>query len=80
MKKYLLKFISKEKSPLKVKFHFSLFSGIGGFLAIASISLLTKETAIPFIMALFGASCVLAFGVPDSPLSQPRNIIGGQVI
>lgn len=31
-------------------------------------------------MAPFGASCVLAFGVPDSPLSQPRNIIGGHLI
>ena len=31
-------------------------------------------------MAPFGASCVLAFGMPDSPLAQPRNIIGGHVI
>lgn len=31
-------------------------------------------------MASFGASCVLAFGVPDSPLAQPRSIIGGHVV
>lgn len=31
-------------------------------------------------MAPFGASCVLAFGMPDSLLAQPRNIIGGHVI
>ena len=31
-------------------------------------------------MAPFGASCVLAFGVWESPLSQPRNIIGGHLI
>ena len=31
-------------------------------------------------MAPFGASCVLAFGIWDSPLSQPRNIIGGHLI
>lgn len=80
MKKYLLNFISKERSPLKANFSFSLFSGIGELLAIMSIALLTKETSIPFIMAPFGASCVLAFGVPDSPLSQPRNIIGGHII
>jgi len=32
------------------------------------------------MMAPFGATCVLAFGVPDSPLAQPRNIIGGHLI
>ncbi len=31
-------------------------------------------------MASFGATCVLAFGVPDSPLAQPRNIIGGHFL
>lgn len=31
-------------------------------------------------MAPFGATCVLAFGVPASPLAQPRNIIGGHII
>lgn len=80
MKKFFLKFVTKERSPLKTNFRFSLFSGIGGLLAIMIIALLTKETSIPFIMAPFGASCVLAFGVPDSPLSQPRNIIGGHLI
>ncbi|MCZ0901537.1 HPP family protein, partial [Microcoleus sp. HI-ES] len=28
-------------------------------------------------MAPFGATSVLIFGVPDSPLAQPRNVIGG---
>lgn len=80
MKKYLSKFVCKDRSPLKADLRFSLFSGIGGLLAIASIAFLTEATSIPFIMAPFGASCVLAFGVPDSPLSQPRNIIGGHII
>lgn len=31
-------------------------------------------------MAAFGASCVLAFGVPDSPLAQPSSIIGGHLV
>lgn len=79
-KKYLSKFISRERSPLKVDFNFSILSGIGGCLAIMCIALLTKSTSIPFIMAPFGATCVLAFGVPESPLSQPRNIIGGHIL
>lgn len=52
----------------------------GGFIAIASLALLTDFTSAAWIMAPFGASCVLAFGVWDSPLSQPRNIIGGHLI
>jgi CBS-domain-containing membrane protein len=32
------------------------------------------------LIAPFGATCILAFGVPDSPLAQPRNIIGGHLI
>lgn len=31
-------------------------------------------------MAPFGASCVLAFGLWDAPLSQPRNIVGGHLV
>lgn len=32
------------------------------------------------IAAPFGATAVLVFGVPDSPLAQPRNVIGGNFI
>jgi CBS-domain-containing membrane protein len=31
-------------------------------------------------MAPFGASCVLLFSVPESPLSQPKNVIGGHLV
>lgn len=30
-------------------------------------------------MASLGATAVLIYGVMDSPLSQPRNVLGGQV-
>jgi CBS-domain-containing membrane protein len=35
---------------------------------------------LAFFMASFGATAVLVYGLPLSPLSQPRNVIGGQVI
>lgn len=35
---------------------------------------------LAFFMASFGASAVLLYGLPTSPLSQPRHVIGGQVI
>lgn len=33
-----------------------------------------------FFIASFGATAVLLYGLPSSPLSQPRSVIGGQVI
>ena len=53
---------------------------LGGFLAIAMLALLTSWTSNPWIMAPFGASCVLAFGIWDAPFSRPRNIVGGHLI
>ncbi len=38
------------------------------------------ETNSPLLMAPFGATSVLIFGAPDSPLAQPRNVIGGNVL
>ncbi|MCK0192605.1 HPP family protein [Arenibacter sp. F20364] len=80
MKNYIKKYKTKESSPEHLGIHFSVISGIGGFIAIASVALLTHLTQSPFLMAPFGATCVLAFGVPNSPLAQPRNIIGGHFI
>nr|WP_225912382.1 HPP family protein [Nostoc flagelliforme] len=38
------------------------------------------KTNSPLLMAPFGATSVLIFGVPDSPLAQPRNVIGGNLV
>nr|WP_246431551.1 HPP family protein [Paenibacillus endophyticus] len=71
---------SKGRSPLKVVPRNALIGAIGGFTAIAVLALLSELTASAWMMAPFGATCVLAFGLWDAPLSQPRNIIGGHVI
>jgi len=80
MKRYIVKFRTKEKVPGPPHPTHILFSAIGCLIAISAIALLTQATPIPFMMAPLGATCVLAFGVPDSPLAQPRNIIGGHLI
>ena len=54
-----------------------LFAWIGGFIAIAMIGYLTKNYDNLLVMGSFGASCVLLFGYPKSPFSQPRNVIFG---
>ncbi|TFE23493.1 HPP family protein [Cohnella luojiensis] len=71
---------SKDRSPLKVVPRNALIGAIGGFTAIALLALLSDLTTNVWIMAPFGATCVLAFGLWDAPLSQPRNIIGGHFI
>lgn len=34
----------------------------------------------PFLIGSFGASAVLLFATPQSPLAQPRNVLGGHVL
>jgi len=77
---FWLKMRGKAKSPLKVVPRNALIGALGGFIAIALLTFLSDLTASIWIMAPFGASCVLAFGLWDAPLSQPRNIIGGHFI
>ncbi|MBT1446075.1 HPP family protein [Shewanella sp. JM162201] len=52
----------------------------GGFLGIMVLGLLGQNTGHPWLMAPFGATCVILFAAPASPLAQPRNVIGGHLI
>jgi CBS-domain-containing membrane protein len=56
------------------------WSWFGSFLAIFVTSYLTVKTNTPLLMAPFGATSVLIFSAPDSPLAQPRNVIGGNFL
>ncbi|MEH2414640.1 HPP family protein [Nostoc sp.] len=67
--------------PIERPDHRHVFwSWIGSFLAITATSYLAAKTNSPLLMAPFGATSVLIFGVPDSPLAQPRNVIGGNLL
>ncbi len=54
------------------------FVGIGSIAFIQSYSFAQQENI--FLIGSFGASCVLVYGAIQSPLAQPRNLIGGHVI
>jgi len=58
----------------------AFLSGFGGFIAIFLLAQLTSDLHTLLLIAPFGASCVLAFALPQSPLAQPRNLIGGHLI
>lgn len=55
-------------------------SGLGAMVGMGFVGWLGSVTAEPFLIAPFGASCVLLFGVPKSPLAQPANVIGGHML
>lgn len=61
-----------------------LWSGVGSFVGIALVGALgmmvTGAQDLVFLIGSFGASAVLLHGVPASPLSQPRNLLGGHVV
>ncbi|MFH7028786.1 MAG: HPP family protein [Heteroscytonema crispum UTEX LB 1556] len=71
-----------QRSAYQPQFSYSqiLFSWIGSFLGIAALAYLSVQTKHPLIAAPFGATAVLLFAIPDSPLAQPRNVIGGNCL
>ncbi|NQY51083.1 MAG: HPP family protein [Colwellia sp.] len=63
------------------KFVLPLIAGVGASITIGF--LLYFETTFEnstLIMAPFGATVVIVFGLPKSPLAQPKNVILGHLI
>ncbi len=57
-----------------------LLTYVGSFLGIAALAYISVNTHYPLIAAPFGATAVLVFALPDSPIAQPRNLIGGNCL
>jgi CBS-domain-containing membrane protein len=55
-------------------------ASIGGLLGIGLVGFLAQWTGNPWVLGSFGASCVMLFGYPDLPFSQPRHVIGAHVL
>lgn len=76
------RYIIYRETLVDHKEHFWAFVGsfIGiGIIAYMQSNVLTQNDNL-FLIGSFGASSVLVFGVIQSPLAQPRNLIGGHVI
>ena len=59
----------------------AIFAGLSSALAIGILTFLdSNQSDYLLIMAPFGATAVLVFGVPASPLAQPKNVIFGHLI
>lgn len=65
-------------APRSLKYAtWGMLSSIISILAIFGV---TKLAGFPLLIGSFGASAVLLFGANDSPLAQPRNLVGGHLL
>ncbi|WP_243454653.1 HPP family protein [Desulfosporosinus fructosivorans] len=70
----------KRTTPLVAPPPLDVFiTWVGAFLGITAIVLFSHKFDLS-VVASFGASAVLIYGVPDAPLSQPRNVIFGHTL
>jgi CBS-domain-containing membrane protein len=71
-------------SPPRVTASEILWSFLGALGGIAAVAWLHESLADPvgltMLIGSFGASAVLLYGAPKSPLAQPRNLLGGHVL
>lgn len=76
------KYILYKETLVDFKEHFWAF--IGSFIGIGIIAYLQSQTLpnsdVIYLIGSFGASSVLVYGVIESPLAQPRNLIGGHLV
>jgi len=57
-----------------------VFIWVGACIAAGIIGALAYYTNQPLILGSFGASIFILFIVPELPIAQPRNVIGGHFI
>lgn len=59
----------------------AMVAGLGAMVCITALSGLTRlDGSMIGLMAPFGATMVILFGLPESPLAQPRNILLGHLL
>ena len=83
--KYFKKMKGFDKAPQRKPLSKIAWSWLGSFLGIYFIGALSYVSGSDplstfFLIGSFGASAVLVFGAPQLDFSQPRNLLGGQVI
>ncbi len=71
-------------SPPRVSNAEIAWSWAGAFVGIAAAGLASQALLAGFDLSLMigslGASAVLLYGAPRSPLAQPRNLLGGHIL
>jgi CBS-domain-containing membrane protein len=82
MKTFLKQFKKINSEPME-KANI-IWSWIASFLGILAISYFHQDILadkdLTLVIGSFGASAVLIYGAVNSPLAQPRNLIGGHIL
>lgn len=82
--RYLHKMRGAGQSPPRVSWQEVGISWLGALLGIGAVGVLHQYLADPvdavLLIGSFGASAVLLYGAPKSPLAQPRNLLAGHVL
>lgn len=66
--------------PARASYRNIAFSWLGGCIAIGVVAYIAGISHANLMLGSFGATCVLVFGYPESPFSQPRNVIAGHFL
>lgn len=77
--RYFKKFTGGEYETQAIG-HSVVFSGIVSSLLMFTLLVITNHTDFPMVASSFAATAALLSAAPQSPLSQPRNVVGGHVI
>jgi CBS-domain-containing membrane protein len=77
---FLAKMRGGEKGPPFVGNIELWWSWLGSFCGIFACAFLSFYYRVPLLIGSFGASAVLIYAAIDSPLAQPRNLVGGHII
>lgn len=76
------KYVLYRETLIDTKEHILTF--LGAFVGIGLVGFINSNYFVLndnlFLIGSFGASSVLIYGVINSPLAQPRNLIGGHLI
>lgn len=81
--KYFYKLFAKNNKELFDKSNL-FWSWIGSLFGLLAIAFFHKnflgDLDLSLVLGSFGASAVLIYGAVNSPLAQPKNLIGGHLI
>lgn len=85
LKEYLKKWRGTTAGgPPRVHSDEIFWSWVGAILGIGLLAWIGSHyfapSNLPLLIGSFGASAVLVYGAPRSPLAQPRNLVGGHMI
>lgn len=70
-------------APLPASLRERMLGGIGAFIGLLVTEIVSRYMlgiSVPWFVAPMGASSVLLFAVPASPLAQPWSIVGGNFV